>query len=82
LVCRYGYTESIIYMPHCYFVNDHQQSAAFVLDPEKCPKYGSCAVVPRVLVAVCGEPCACVVRGGDGGGGGGGVCGVCGGCDG
>jgi protein O-GlcNAc transferase len=35
---RRGYTESVVYMPHCYFVNDHKQSATSVLDPEKCPK--------------------------------------------
>jgi len=31
------YTESMIYLPHSYFVNDHRQSARDVLDPDRCP---------------------------------------------
>ena len=31
------YTEKLVYMPHCYFVNDHKQSARDVLDPSKAP---------------------------------------------
>lgn len=37
------YTETLAYMPHSYFVNDHKQSSRFVLDPTTCPpraKYG------------------------------------------
>lgn len=32
-----AYTETIAYMPHCYFVTDHKQSAPEVLDPSLCP---------------------------------------------
>jgi protein O-GlcNAc transferase len=34
---RDGYTESICYMPDCYFVNDHKQSARDTLDVNRCP---------------------------------------------
>jgi len=31
------YTETLAYMPHSYFVNDHKQSSRFVLDPSTAP---------------------------------------------
>jgi len=34
---RQYYTESLIYMPHSYFVNDHAQSARFVFEPSELP---------------------------------------------
>lgn len=36
--CRHGYTESVMYMPHSYFVNDHKQTAQAALDPDVGPK--------------------------------------------
>lgn len=36
-VYRNAYTESLVRLPHSYFVNDHKQSAQDVLDPDKCP---------------------------------------------
>jgi len=31
------YSETLVYMPHCYFVNDHKQSAAECLDKRLLP---------------------------------------------
>ncbi|CAN0322176.1 unnamed protein product, partial [Discosporangium mesarthrocarpum] len=36
-VCRQYYDENILYMPHSYFVNDHKQSARYVLDRAQLP---------------------------------------------
>ncbi|CAM9696992.1 unnamed protein product [Chrysoparadoxa australica] len=46
------YTEKLIYMPHSYFVNDHKQSARYVLDEEQRPSrslYG----VPEDMFVFC-----------------------------
>lgn len=34
---RQHYTEALVFMPHCYFVNDHKQSAQIVLNPAMRP---------------------------------------------
>lgn len=31
------YTEKLVHMPHCYFVNDYAQSSQAALDPAQCP---------------------------------------------
>lgn len=36
-VLREEYTEALVFLPHCYFVNDHAQSARDVLDPGRKP---------------------------------------------